>query len=84
MPKKKDTKKSKILETAAIAGVAVGAAAIALSDKNTRSKIKKGLKKLEKEGAGQLDKIIKTVEKAKIESRKKLKSSLEGLEEKLE
>ena len=80
MPKvKQRQKKSKILEGAAIAtaaGVALGAAAIALSNKKTRNKIKKGLKKLEKEGAKELDEIIETVEKAKIESKKKLKSSL--------
>ena len=88
MPKgKQEIKKSKILKGAALAtaaGIAVGVTAVALSDKKTRSKIKKELKKLEKEGASQLDKIIKSVENAKSESKKKLKSSLENIEEKLE
>jgi hypothetical protein len=80
--KKSKAKNSQILEGAAIAtaaGVAVGAAALALSNKKTRKKIGKEIKKLEKMGSEELDSIIDKVKVAKAKSEKKIKSTLENL-----
>ena len=76
MPKRKTTR-GKALKGAlsALGAAAIGAAAIALSNKKTRGKIKKLAKSLEKEGVEELDKIIAKVEKAKKSTKRKLRKS---------
>jgi len=79
MAKLKKGKKGGILK-AAVAGVALGAAAgaaaVALSDKKNRLKIKKTIKDLQSKGAKSLVEARKKIKSASEESKKRLSEEI--------
>lgn len=74
MARKKKRNKKIIKGTllATLGGAALSGAALALSNKKVRKKIKSTVDDLEKEGIDELDKLIKKVKKSRKESEKKL------------
>ena len=74
MARKKKSNKKIVKGTllATLAGAAVSAGALALSNKKVRKKIKSSVDSLEKEGIDELDKLIKKVKKSRKASEKKL------------